>query len=100
MTPGLFYRVVLLLYFSASVLAFLVFAFDKQAAIHGRRRIPEARLHLLSLLGGWPGAWLAQLLLRHKTQKRRFRVLFLGVVILNCLAVGTIAFFFAKATLA
>ncbi len=95
MNPSQFYQVSALLYVTASVLAFLFFAFDKQAAMRGWRRMPEARLPLISLLGGWPGAWLAQMLLRHKTQKPRFRALFLAAVILNCLVFGTTAMFFA-----
>ena len=49
------------------------YAADKRAAVRGRRRVPENQLHLLSLLGGWPGAWLAQQALRHKTSKPAFR---------------------------
>ena len=51
------------------LLAFGAHVIDKRAAIGGRRRIPEARLHLLELLGGWPGALLAMILMRHKTRK-------------------------------
>jgi len=96
MTPGLFHLLALLLYVAASVSAFMVFAWDKHAAIRGRRRVPEARLHLLSLLGGWPGAWLAQMLLRHKTQKRGFRAMFYATVIANCLVLGIATIYLAK----
>mgnify|MGYP003329686241 CR=1 FL=1 len=51
------------------LLAFGAHVIDKRAAINGRRRIPEARLHLLELLGGWPGALLAMTVIRHKTRK-------------------------------
>jgi uncharacterized membrane protein YsdA (DUF1294 family) len=98
MTPGLFYLLALLLYVAASVSAFMVFAWDKRAAIRGRRRVPEARLHLISLLGGWPGAWLAQMLLRHKTQKRSFRATFYATVVANCLLLGAVTIYFAKDT--
>ena len=52
-----------------SVTAFVLHGVDKRAAIKGRRRIPEARLHLLELLGGWPGAVAAMMLFRHKIRK-------------------------------
>ena len=55
-----------------SVPTFLVFAFDKRAARTNRRRVPEARLHLLELVGGFPGALLAIMALHHKSSKRIF----------------------------
>nr|MBX2853107.1 DUF1294 domain-containing protein [Phycisphaeraceae bacterium] len=52
------------------------YAWDKrQASKHGWR-VPEKRLHLLALLGGWPGALLGQRWLRHKSVKTRFRLVF------------------------
>jgi uncharacterized membrane protein YsdA (DUF1294 family)/cold shock CspA family protein len=63
---------VLLAYLSLSTVTFLFYAVDKSAAVSGRWRTPENTLHLLSLAGGWPGALLAQQLLRHKTSKESF----------------------------
>jgi uncharacterized membrane protein YsdA (DUF1294 family) len=61
-----------------SLVAFAAFAADKAAAARGAPRIPERRLHALELLGGWPGAVLAAVLLRHKTRKPSYLlVLFL-----------------------
>lgn len=57
--------------FSASL-----YAIDKRRAIRGGWRIPEKRLHLVDLLGGWPGGWFARRKLRHKTSKTRFVVVF------------------------
>lgn len=50
----------------------VTYGVDKSAARRGRRRVPERRLHLLSLLGGWPGALAGQQLFRHKRRKRGF----------------------------
>ncbi|MFC4281969.1 DUF1294 domain-containing protein [Thalassotalea piscium] len=41
-------------------------------------------LHILALLGGWPGAAVAQEILRHKAKKRDFRVIFWLTVMINC----------------
>ena len=59
-------------YLASSLLAFLVFAHDKRAARRHRHRVPERRLHVLELIGGFPGAWLAIMLLRHKSSKPSF----------------------------
>lgn len=63
-------------YAVVSVLAYVTYAIDKQAAIKQRRRVSEKSLHLLGLLGGWPGGLLAQQWLRHKTRKTAFQVIF------------------------
>ncbi len=47
----------------------LVFTFDKQAAIKGRRRIPERTLHLLEIMGGVFTNLLLMYSLRHKHKK-------------------------------
>ena len=47
-------------YFAASVIAFVAYAFDKSAAENDRWRTQESTLHLFGLIGGWPGALLAQ----------------------------------------
>jgi uncharacterized membrane protein YsdA (DUF1294 family) len=60
-------------YLAASLLAFLLIGRDKRAAVSGRRRTAELRLHLLSMVGGWPGTWLACRVFRHKTQKLSFQ---------------------------
>ena len=72
------------LYAGISMLTFIAYAADKAAARDGRRRTPENTLHLLALLGGWPGALLAQHRLRHKSRKASFLAVFWATVLLNC----------------
>ena len=71
-----------------SGIAYIAYALDKDAAQHGRWRIQESTLHLLELLGGWPGALLAQRILRHKTRKASYRIGFWLAVAINCMALG------------
>lgn len=70
-------------YAVVSVIAYVTYAIDKKAAIKNRRRVSEKSLHLLGVLGGWPGALLAQQRLRHKTQKTSFQLIFWITVALN-----------------
>jgi uncharacterized membrane protein YsdA (DUF1294 family)/cold shock CspA family protein len=72
------------LYMVASLLTFIMYAVDKSAAKKGAWRIQESTLHLLSLVGGWPGALIAQQKFRHKSKKQSFRSVFWVTVLLNC----------------
>jgi uncharacterized membrane protein YsdA (DUF1294 family) len=76
----------LALYYGASIITYGVYAWDKTAAQNADRRIPESTLHLMSLVGGWPGAMMAQVLLRHKTRKPSFLIAYWFTVIVNCIA--------------
>ena len=67
----------------ASMVSFGLYGWDKRAAQQGSWRVAERTLHLWALLGGWPGAWLAQRQFRHKTQKVSFRVLFWLTVLVH-----------------
>jgi uncharacterized membrane protein YsdA (DUF1294 family) len=66
-----------------SAAAFLVYAADKTAAVQGKWRTSESTLHMLAFVGGWPGALVAQRVLRHKTTKQPFRTIFWFTVIAN-----------------
>ncbi len=76
-----------------SVIAFVAYGVDKRrAGSIGRRRVPERTLHLLELLGGWPGAILAQRRFRHKTKKASFRLAFWFVVLLHLTIVAGVVY--------
>ena len=66
-----------------AVVSMFVYAHDKRAARRGSTRIPETRLHLLELAGGWPGALLAQRWLRHKNRKLRYQFAFWACAVLH-----------------
>jgi uncharacterized membrane protein YsdA (DUF1294 family)/cold shock CspA family protein len=73
-------------YVTLSILCFAVYAADKSAARSGGWRTREDTLLVMGLLGGWPGALLAQQLLRHKSAKASFRAAFWATVVINVLA--------------
>ena len=73
-------------YVVLSAVAFVMYGVDKAASKGGRRRIPEATLHLVALAGGWPGALAGRRFFRHKTRKQPFRTLFWGTVAANGVA--------------
>ncbi len=58
----------------------IYFLADKQRAQAEQFRVSEKTLFTLSALGGWPGAVIAQQLLRHKNQKLSFRIT-LGAIV-------------------
>lgn len=72
-------------YMAMSLATFIVYALDKRAARLGQWRVKESTLHGLAVLCGWPGALLAQHLLRHKSAKPSFRRLFWLSTALNIL---------------
>ena len=79
---------ILIAYVLASFVAYVAYFLDKTASLKGRWRTPESTLHIFSIVGGWPGAMLAQRTLRHKTQKRSFQVTYWVTVVLNWAALG------------
>lgn len=80
--------VILSIYLITSIITFLVYAQDKSAAQHNRWRTKESTLHSLALTGGWPGALLAQKVLRHKSSKAAFQRVFWVTVVVNVGVVG------------
>lgn len=72
-----------LVYGLMSLICFIAYYRDKQFAIKGLQRTPEARLHLYELLGGWPGGLLAQRLIRHKNRKLGYQLVFWLIVLLH-----------------
>ena len=74
---------IIILYIFMSIITYSAYSSDKSKAITESYRVPENTLHLLSLLGGWIGALIAQQRFRHKTKKVSFKIAFWITVILN-----------------
>lgn len=73
-----------------SLVTYAVYNYDKARAQANHWRVPESTLHLLALMGGWPGAFLAQHQLRHKLRKPGFMSIFWLTVVVNCIAIATL----------
>lgn len=84
--------IVPIIYGAVSLLTLLFYGIDKSAAKKDKWRISEAKLHLLSLSGGWPGALLAQQMFKHKRSKSAFMRVYWLTVIVNLILLGLIVF--------
>lgn len=65
----------------ASLITYFLYASDKRRARSGEWRTPEKILHLWELAGGWPGAFVAQRVLRHKSSKITYLAVFWLIVV-------------------
>ena len=83
-------QVYLVLMLVMSVATFVAYGWDKRQAKLDRWRTPEKTLQGLALLGGWPGAILAQLFFRHKTKKVSFQIVFWAIVVLHLLILWSV----------
>jgi uncharacterized membrane protein YsdA (DUF1294 family)/cold shock CspA family protein len=63
-----------------SLITYFAYWRDKQQARTGNWRTAESTLHLLEAAGGWPGAFIAQCRLRHKSSKRSYLLVFWFIV--------------------
>ena len=91
-------NILLIGYTALSLVTFSAYAIDKSAARRGVWRTSEGTLLFLGLAGGWPGALIAQQMLRHKSKKTSFRTVFWITVLVNCLALAWLHTDGAKAT--
>jgi uncharacterized membrane protein YsdA (DUF1294 family) len=66
-----------------SALTFALYRTDKNRAQSSEWRIPESTLHFCELIGGWPGAFIAQRTLRHKISKPSYQFTFWLIVLLH-----------------
>ena len=81
-------RIFLLIYAAMSLVTLAAYGVDKRAALRGDWRVRESTLHLMELLGGFPGGFAGQHLFRHKRRKGPYLVVFWGIVVLHVLAWG------------
>ncbi|TPX05599.1 DUF1294 domain-containing protein [Schumannella luteola] len=75
-----------ILYVGMSFATFVAYALDKRAASSSGWRLSEGSLLAMGLACGWPGAIVAQQVLRHKTVKMSFQIVFWVTVVVNVVA--------------
>jgi uncharacterized membrane protein YsdA (DUF1294 family) len=63
-----------------SGVTFLFYGYDKMQARNLEWRVKESTLHMLGLIGGWPGALAGMHYFQHKTRKRAFLIPFWIIV--------------------
>lgn len=83
---------ILYFYIVINLITLVMYAFDKSAARNARWRIKESQLHLLSLLGGWWGALIAQHFIRHKSVKKSFLIVFIVTILINICLLSTVIY--------
>ncbi len=74
---------IIVFYGTISVITYFSYSVDKSKSITKEYRTSEKSLHLLSLIGGWMGAIIAQQRFRHKNKKISFQIVFWITVIFN-----------------
>lgn len=73
-----------------NLFAVAAFGIDKRLARSGARRIAEANLLGIALVGGSPGAYAGRRLFRHKTRKQPFSSQLHGIAALQLAALGAL----------
>lgn len=77
-------------YLALNSLLLLLMGVDKLLAIGHKRRIPEATLLTLSLIGGGLGGFVGMLFFRHKIRKHYFSITFIISIILHLVIIFNI----------
>ena len=91
------YHKILFIYFlSLNVLTFFTYGIDKWKAKKSKRRIREAALLGLAVLGGSIGAWLGMKVWHHKTMHKKFKYGIPAIIIVQLALIGYILFVHSK----
>ena len=66
-----------------SIVTFFFYGFDKRRSKSSDERVPEIVLHILSLMGGFPGGWAGRAYFRHKTLHTSFLIILIISTVLH-----------------
>lgn len=86
----------LILYPVMSLITFALYADDKSRAKQKRWRVSEKTLHLCEFMGGWLGAFVAQRILHHKSNKVSYQREFWIIPIIHIIFWLSWLFFYSK----
>jgi uncharacterized membrane protein YsdA (DUF1294 family) len=89
-----FYFVTVTIYTVSSLICFILYGLDKSRSNDPKKpnRIPENTLHFFEFIGGWPGALMAQMVFKHKTQKKPYVSILHAIIAVHL--IGWIYFLF------
>ncbi len=85
-----YWLIILIVYLILNVIAFLAYVWDKYKAKNDKWRTKESTLIILALFGPF-GATIGMQLVRHKTQKLKFKLVYL-FLILHVIAIGYLVY--------
>ena len=87
------YFIILIIYAVISnIIAVAMTIFDKTAAIHRRRRVPERTLLITAALSGCVSMYITMRIIRHKTQHPKFMIGMPFIYILECAVIAAVLF--------
>lgn len=76
-----------------SAIGIFMTVYDKQAAKHKKRRVPERTLLMIGILGAALPMFITMQLIRHKTRHKKFMWGFPAVVLLHAVLFGVWLFY-------
>ena len=71
---------------STSIVTFFLYGYDKMQSQNGGGRMPEVIFHVLTLIGGFPGAFAGRSVFRHKTLKPAFLAIIITATLIHAAA--------------
>lgn len=84
---GMAFVIILGYYLIVNLINFSMMAFDKSAAIKGKRRVPEKNFYILAVIGGGFGGLISMVIKHHKTHHLDFIMVFTITAVLHVLAI-------------
>ncbi len=95
-TMNNFYIFLLVYFVGISLVTAFITVLDKILARKGRRRISEATLFTLAIIGGSAAEYLTMKAVHHKTLHKKFMIGLPVIIVLQLALIGTAVYFILK----